>query len=142
LEPDTAAVAIILDGRENVLLVRAKDAIRYWGPPGGHVEPGEDPADTAVRETCEETSLTVRVTSHIGRYEFGTPLRLVAFAYACVIETGTPVPQPDEIAEIGWYPASKLPQPMENIGPFAIPDAVAGLQEVTRNNLPYRWIGR
>ena len=142
MEPDTAAVAIILDRRDHVLLVRANYAIRYWGPPGGHVEPAENPPDTAVRETREETGLNVRVTSHIGRYEFGTPLRLVAFAYACEIESGTPARQADEIAEIGWYPTSKLPEPMENIGPFAIPDAVAGLQEVRRNNLPYRWIGR
>ena len=28
-----------------------------WGPPGGHLEPGEDPASGAARELLEETGV-------------------------------------------------------------------------------------
>jgi 8-oxo-dGTP pyrophosphatase MutT (NUDIX family) len=31
-----------------------------WLQPGGHIEPGERPEDAAVRETQEETGITVR----------------------------------------------------------------------------------
>ena len=37
----------------DVLLVDHRNA-RLWLPPGGHVEPGEDPGRTAVRELDEE----------------------------------------------------------------------------------------
>jgi 8-oxo-dGTP pyrophosphatase MutT (NUDIX family) len=32
-----------------------------WLPPGGHVEPHENPAEAALREALEETGLTVRL---------------------------------------------------------------------------------
>lgn len=34
-----------------------------WLPPGGHVEPDEEPAAAAVREVWEETGLRVEITS-------------------------------------------------------------------------------
>ncbi|NIY83236.1 bifunctional NUDIX hydrolase/phosphatase PAP2 family protein [Vibrio hepatarius] len=37
--------------------------------PGGRVEPGEDPAITAQRETWEETGLVVSVKRELGRYD-------------------------------------------------------------------------
>ncbi|MGA5304748.1 NUDIX domain-containing protein [Nucisporomicrobium flavum] len=40
-------------GTGDVLLVDHRNA-RLWLPPGGHVEPGEDPAATAHRELAEE----------------------------------------------------------------------------------------
>jgi ADP-ribose pyrophosphatase YjhB (NUDIX family) len=42
----------VVDGR-NILLVDHKSA-QLWLPPGGHVEPGEHPRDTVVRELFEE----------------------------------------------------------------------------------------
>jgi 8-oxo-dGTP diphosphatase len=45
----------VVDG-EYVLLVDHKNAKR-WLPPGGHVEPGEDPRTTVVRELREELGL-------------------------------------------------------------------------------------
>jgi 8-oxo-dGTP diphosphatase len=42
----------VIDG-ESLLLVDHKSA-QLWLPPGGHVEPGEHPRDTVVRELREE----------------------------------------------------------------------------------------
>ena len=35
--------------------------VRAWLPPGGHVEPNEDPVQAVVREALEETGLKVEV---------------------------------------------------------------------------------
>lgn len=47
----------VVDG-DHILLVDHKNA-RRWLPPGGHVEPGEDPRTTVVRELREELGLRV-----------------------------------------------------------------------------------
>lgn len=52
------ADALIRDADGRVLLVRRADD-RRWAMPGGWVDPGEAPADAAVRETFEETGLVV-----------------------------------------------------------------------------------
>jgi|15BtaG_2_1085339.scaffolds.fasta_scaffold03903_3 8-oxo-dGTP diphosphatase len=58
------AVAVVLDEHKRTLiLLRPKEA-RWapikWGFPGGKVEPGEEPIETAIRETKEETQLDIK----------------------------------------------------------------------------------
>jgi len=55
------AAAVILDGRGYVLLVKHSYGHLNWEIPGGGAEPDESVADTAVRETHEETGLHVAV---------------------------------------------------------------------------------
>jgi 8-oxo-dGTP pyrophosphatase MutT (NUDIX family) len=52
--------AVVLDEDGRVLLHRHK-RLGVWLQPGGHLEPGEAPAEAARRETLEETGVT---TSH------------------------------------------------------------------------------
>ena len=56
----------VVDG-EYILLVDHKNA-RRWLPTGGHVEPGEDPRATVLRELLEE--LGIEASAH----EIGAPL--------------------------------------------------------------------
>src|SRR5262245_9937365 len=51
---------------------------RIWVVPGGLIEPGELPADAAVRETWEETGLIVEVTGILGVY--GGPDLIIHYA--------------------------------------------------------------
>lgn len=55
---------------ESILLVDHRNA-QLWLPSGGHVEPGEHPRETVVRELLEELGLTA---SH----EIGTPLMITS----------------------------------------------------------------
>src|ERR1700750_1374897 len=63
--PSAFAAARDITGR--LLLVRRCDT-GDWELPGGHVDPGESAADAAVRETAEESGITVQVTGLAGIY--------------------------------------------------------------------------
>jgi 8-oxo-dGTP pyrophosphatase MutT (NUDIX family) len=62
----SAAVAVH-DPQGKLLLCRHADK-DIWVAPGGLIEPGEQPADAAVREAWEETGLTVEITAILGVY--------------------------------------------------------------------------
>jgi nucleoside-triphosphatase THEP1/ADP-ribose pyrophosphatase YjhB (NUDIX family) len=92
-------------GREQVLLVRmGRSRIAF---PKGHLEPGESAAEAALRETREETGVSVRLLP-------GEPLaapsaraddeRTIWF-FPAVYESGEPRPQPGETAEAFWEDA-------------------------------------
>jgi len=56
--------SVLLVNRDGALLLQLREATAKmdpsrWGLPGGHVEPGEDPAVAARRELREETGLDV-----------------------------------------------------------------------------------
>ena len=61
-------VLVVQDGQ--FLLVRRAvlPQIGKWSIPAGFLDQGEDPQVTAVRETYEETGLTVRITSMLDVY--------------------------------------------------------------------------
>lgn len=59
-----AAYAVVVDARR-VLLSHWRGDGR-WMLPGGGIDPGEDPADAAVRELLEETGLAVQLDELLG----------------------------------------------------------------------------
>jgi len=59
------AFAAVRDITGRLLLVRRCDT-GDWELPGGHVDPGESASDAAVRETAEESGITVQVTGLAG----------------------------------------------------------------------------
>jgi len=62
-----AQVAIVERGR---VLLQFRPWPPGWELPGGHVEPGEDPAVTGARETEEETGYRVRIAGIVGVYSW------------------------------------------------------------------------
>ena len=58
-------IAIIQDNE--ILLIQRED-FEVWGLPGGAIDPGETPAEAAIREAYEETGLQVRLTRLVGLY--------------------------------------------------------------------------
>ncbi len=136
------AAAVVLDAEHRVLLVRWKRPPGFYGLPGGHIEAGEEPHDAAVRELSEEAGIEARVSRLVGFYSFNYEDRqpyLAMYAYLCTIVSGTPVVHaPREISEIGWFDALALPEPLENVAPHAIPDALAGNFGTVRTDLVWR----
>jgi diadenosine hexaphosphate hydrolase (ATP-forming) len=87
-------------GRLLVLLIR--DAHGNWGFPKGHVERGEDPAATALREVAEETAVdAVEIVAPAGTIEWsfrshGTRIRKTCHFFAMATEQARTRPQRTE----------------------------------------------
>jgi 8-oxo-dGTP pyrophosphatase MutT (NUDIX family) len=60
-EPKRRAVAVVLDGDQVLVMRRAKRGREYAVLPGGAVEEGETPAEAALRELHEETTLLAEI---------------------------------------------------------------------------------
>jgi 8-oxo-dGTP pyrophosphatase MutT (NUDIX family) len=103
------SVSIALrDAAGRVLLARHADVER-WLLPGGAIEPGESPADAAVREMWEETGLVVRLTGLVGvfggpefivQYRNGHRTSYVMTVFEAQAEAGHPHPDEAELIEL------------------------------------------
>jgi 8-oxo-dGTP pyrophosphatase MutT (NUDIX family) len=104
------AFALAFDG-DRILLSRLVK--RGWDIPGGHIEPGEDPVQAAVRETMEETGVLVEPIQLLGVQElevFGDlprggwtrSLRVQLF-YLCRVVQLLPFSITDEATERGFF---------------------------------------
>ncbi|AXI79806.1 NUDIX domain-containing protein [Peterkaempfera bronchialis] len=62
-----AASAVVVDELGRILLQRRTDN-GMWALPGGAMNLGESLAECAIRETLEETGLTVEITGIVGTY--------------------------------------------------------------------------
>jgi 8-oxo-dGTP diphosphatase len=116
------ASAVVLDGDGRLLLMRRSD-FGWWGLPAGSLSAGETVAQTAVRETHEETGLIVepyrllRVSS--GRetvYPNGNRLWPVSHMFACRVTGGQLKPDGVEALEAGFFAAGQLPP----LSPFQV----------------------
>ena len=61
-----AAYAVIVDDRGMLLSHWNEGGYSGWTLPGGGIDPGEDPADAAVREVFEETGFAAELEDLIG----------------------------------------------------------------------------
>ena len=81
-----------------------------WTIPGGRCLPGEEPADTCVRELAEETGLRVRVARHLGTVRRPGPTAQVTYViddFVCEPVAGT-LRAGDDAAEVRWVSLTEL----------------------------------
>ena len=99
---------------EKVLLGKRADT-GGWQCVSGIVDPGEEPADAAVRECAEEAGVVVRATrlalvQQVPRitYANGDQVDYLDLVFRCDWVSGDPQPVDGELTEVGWYGLGEL----------------------------------
>jgi 8-oxo-dGTP pyrophosphatase MutT (NUDIX family) len=87
------ATGFVVDGSRTLLHWHKR--LQQWMPPGGHIEPDEDPVQAVLREIAEETGLTVEVITAQEAVPFDYPKQLPP-PYTILVED---IPGPDEAHE-------------------------------------------
>lgn len=116
------ATGLVRDGEGRILLGRRSDT-GEWALVYGINEPGEQPADTVVREIKEETGVDavvsdlVAVTSsdHVLTYANGDQAQYMDHAFLCELKPGgnaEPFVGDDESLSVGWFGLDELPEPL------------------------------
>jgi ADP-ribose pyrophosphatase YjhB (NUDIX family) len=105
------AVAVLIARDHEILLGRRGPGTREpgkWSFPAGFVERGERVEHAAAREAYEESGLEVEIGELIGLFSSdGEPVVLAV--YAARVLAGEPRAG-DDLTEVGWFPASALPE--------------------------------
>lgn len=103
------------DGR--VLLAWHTGHTDGWGTVGGAVDPGESPAEAAVREAREEIGVDIRLGRLLAvlggpdyeiTYPNGDLVAYVPAVYEAEITDGTPAPADGELSEVAWFTPTEL----------------------------------
>jgi 8-oxo-dGTP pyrophosphatase MutT (NUDIX family) len=107
--------AVVFDDAGRVLLAERADN-GHWALIAGVMDPGEQPAETAVRECLEETAVHVvpeRVISVITQppntYPNGDECEYVDIAFRCRAVGGEARVNDDESLAVGWFALDDLP---------------------------------
>ena len=108
--------AVVLDDRQRVLLVRRADDGR-WTIVGGIPEPGEQPAQAAVREIFEETgvhavaeTIVCVVAEQPLVYPHGDQVQFMSTTFRCRAVGGQARVNDDESTEVGWFAVDDMPR--------------------------------
>lgn len=116
-EPQPVVAAIVTSAR-GALITRRHDGRPPIGFVTGEIEPGESPADAAVRETKEETGLQVRPGRILGRRVHPMTGRTMIYMTAEPTH-GTEVFVGDsaELSEVRWASLAEIDQLMPGMFP-------------------------
>lgn len=114
--------AFVQDGSGRLLLGRRADT-GEWALVCGINEPGEEPADTCVREVFEETGVdvepvalaAVKAAQHETVYANGDRTMYLDLLFVCRLRpdgAAEPRVNDDESLDVGWFDPDDLPTPL------------------------------
>jgi 8-oxo-dGTP diphosphatase len=107
-KPGISAAIIVSEGK--VLMVRraVKEGKLSWQFPAGAIEAGEVAEEAAVRETLEETGLTVKAVKLIGERIHPNTGRAMSYTACEVVEGEARVADEDELDAVAWVAHSEI----------------------------------
>ncbi|MDX6343561.1 MAG: hypothetical protein QOH87_3699, partial [Trebonia sp.] len=112
------ATVLPLDERGRVLLAWPAGHSDGWGTVGGAVDPGESPAEAAVREAREEIGVEIRLRRLVDVlggpdyeviYPNGDRAAYVTAVYEASVVAGVPAPADGELSDVAWFTREELP---------------------------------
>jgi ADP-ribose pyrophosphatase YjhB (NUDIX family) len=115
---ETSAGGVVIDAHERgpraALIARHDRQGRLmWSLPKGHVEAGETPEATAVREIAEETGIEGRVVAPLGTIDFwfvadGRRIHKTVHHYLLMAVGGELSDEDVEVVAVAWVPLDEL----------------------------------
>src|SRR5579859_93543 len=111
-------VSVLINKGDRILLEKRQHThgAGTWGPPSGHIDYGETPEQTAIRETKEETTITIDnlkfrvITNDV--FEKEQKHYITVWFDANYVSGEPKVSAPEEESEVGWFTWDNLPQPL------------------------------
>ena len=111
------AGACIITNENNEILLQLRGDDHFWGLPGGILEMGETPKETALREVFEETGYHVEILSLLGDYHNfhkvwpgGDEAHIICFVYTGKIIGGEMNIDQKETLDLKWFRYDNLPE--------------------------------
>lgn len=103
----------------SILLGKRKGAhgAGTWSLPGGRIEHGEEPAETAIREVAEEIGLVLSSVVPFLSHSYNSAVidgqHWITLVFSTRIAEGEPkLMEPDKCEEWRWFPLTQLPEPL------------------------------
>jgi 8-oxo-dGTP diphosphatase len=108
-KPGISAAIIVADGKVLMVRRRISEGELMWQFPAGAIEAGEVAEDAAVRETVEETGLTVKALRLLGERVHPKTGRLMSYTACEAVEGEARVADDEELDAVTWASHSELP---------------------------------
>lgn len=109
-KPGISAAIIVTDGKVLMVRRRISEGELMWQFPAGAIEAGESPEQAAVRETLEETGLTVKAARLIGQRVHPKTQREMSYTACDVVDGEAHVADAEELDAVAWVGLDEIPQ--------------------------------
>ena len=107
-QPGISAAIIVREDRVLMVRRRVKEGELMWQFPAGSIEPGETAEQAAVRETAEETGVTVEAVKLLGERVHPKTGRLMYYTACSVVEGEAHVADEEELDAVAWVAHSEI----------------------------------
>ena len=109
-KPGISAAIIVSEGRVLMVRRRISEGELMWQFPAGAIEDGEGAEDAAVRETAEETGLTVKAQRLLGERIHPKTGRLMSYTACEPVSGDAHVADDDELDAVAWVTLAEIPE--------------------------------